>query len=150
MKSENFRFRVSLAPDIWREIEISGASSLYTLARVINEAFDFAFDHCFGFFSRLNGDYHNSPERYELFNDIDEDVPGSRGVKRIRVATAFPEPGKKMLFLFDYGDEWLFTVELMARTEARAGPRLPRMLRSHGNAPPQYRYEDDEDEYPVH
>lgn len=150
MKSDVFLFRVSIAPDIWREIEISGSSSLYTLARIINEAFDFAFDHCFGFFSRLKGNYHQSPERYELFNDIGEDVPGSRGVKRTRVATAFPEPGKKMLFLFDYGDEWLFAVEFMARTESRAGARLPRTVRSHGKAPPQYRYEDDEYDYPIH
>ena len=28
-------------------------------------------------------------------------------------ATAFPEVGKTMLFLFDYGDEWRFKVELI-------------------------------------
>ena len=149
-KQETLRFRVSLAPDIWRDVEISGSSSLYTLARIINDAFDFAFDHCFGFFSRLDRDFHRSPERYELFNDIGEDVPGSLGVKRTRVASAFPDIGKKMLFLFDYGDEWHFTVELIARTPRRAGTRLPRVAGSRGKAPPQYPYEDDEYDHAVH
>ena len=63
-------------------------------------------------------------------------------MKRTRVSSAFPDVGKKMLFLFDYGDEWRCTVELIART--------PRVAGSRGKAPPQYRYEDDEYDYPVH
>lgn len=149
-KPKTFLFRVSLAPDIWREIEITGSSSLYTLARMINKAFGFGFDHCFGFFSNLKGNYQRSEERYELFNNIGEDVPGSLGVKRTRIATAFPEIGKKMLFLFDYGDEWLFTVGRIANAAPRDGSRLPRVVRSHGKAPPQYPGEDDEYEHPVH
>jgi hypothetical protein len=29
------------------------------------------------------------------------------------VADAFPDVGHKMLFLFDYGDDWRFTVEVI-------------------------------------
>ena len=36
---------------IYRDIEIEGSKSLYKLAEAIVTAFDFDFDHCFGFYS---------------------------------------------------------------------------------------------------
>ena len=38
---------------------------------------------------------------------------------------SYPEVGKKMLFLFDYGDEWRFKVELIGLGRERAEGRLP-------------------------
>ncbi|WML67072.1 MAG: hypothetical protein METHP_00553 [Methanoregula sp. SKADARSKE-2] len=39
--------------------------------------------------------------------------PFVKSVKRTLVETAFPAPGKKILFLFDYGDNWRFRIELL-------------------------------------
>src|SRR5215472_10199775 len=71
-ESETLVFRVSLKPKIYRELEISAASSLYTLAQAIVGCFDFDFDHAFGFFSDLKGNIYRSPVRYELFVDMGE------------------------------------------------------------------------------
>jgi hypothetical protein len=49
-----------------------------------------------------------------------------------------------MRFLFDYGDEWEFVVELLKRKPKDPKVKLPRLLLSAGEAPPQYRYPDDE------
>ena len=50
-------FRVSLqdAPTILREIEIASDKKLVDLAQAIVRAFDFEFDHAFGFYSALTG-----------------------------------------------------------------------------------------------
>ena len=62
----------------------------------------------------------------------------ARSVKRTRVIDAFPSVGAKLRFLFDYGDEWVFLVELLTRKPKEAKVRLPRLLISAGKAPAQY------------
>ncbi len=43
-----------------------------------------------------------------------------------------------MLFVFDYGDEWCFQVELKALGEKAPKTRYPRMVAAMGEAPSQY------------
>ena len=129
--------RISLRPKLYRDIEIESTASLYSLALAITHAFGFDFDHAFGFFSRLTGRVFASPIRYELFAD-DAIGGGSRSVRDTAVADAFPRLGSKMLFLFDYGDEWRFRVEVVGRGEAAAGTAYPRVAASAGKAPDQY------------
>lgn len=137
-ETETFIFRASLKPKIYRDFEISAAGSLYTLAQAIVRFFDFDFDHAFGFYSGLKGDIYRSPTRYELFVDMGEGEGDARSVKRTRVAEAFPSVGAKMRFLFDYGDEWVFLVELAGRKPKEPKVRLPRLVLAAGKAPDQY------------
>ncbi len=141
---ETFVFRASLQPKIYRGFEISAGSSLYTLAQAIVRFFDFDFDHAFGFYSGLKGNIHHSPARYELFVDLGEGEGDARSVKRTRIAEAFPSVGTKMRFLFDYGDEWVFLVELAGRKPKEPKVRLPRLLLAAGKAPAQYADPEDE------
>jgi len=136
---------VSLKPRVYRDIEIEGARSLHDLAEAIVAAFDFDLDHAFGFYSDLKTPYSRSGERYELFADMEDSDSDAGSVKRTKVAQVFGVVGKKMLFLFDYGDEWRFQVALTALGEKAPKVRYPRMLSSTGEAPPQYP-DFDEDE----
>jgi hypothetical protein len=52
--------------------------------------------------------------------------------------------GTKMRFLFDYGDEWVFRVELVKRKPSEPKIKLPRLLSSAGKAPVQYPDPEDE------
>ena len=143
-ESETLVFRASLRPKIYRDIEIAGTASLYTLAQAIVRSFDFDFDHAFGFYSKPKGNIYDSPVRYELFVDIGEGEADARSVKRTRVIKAFPSVGTKMRFLFDYGDEWEFLVELVKRKPNEPKAKLPRLLISAGKAPAQYPDPEDE------
>src|SRR5437870_4170515 len=136
-ESETLVFRASLTPKIYRVFEIATTSNLHALAQVIVRAFDFDFDHAFGFYSKL-GNIYDSPVRYELFVDMGESEGDARSVKRTRVIKAFPSVGAKMRFLFDYGDEWVFLVELIERKPTEPKVKLPRLLISAGKAPAQY------------
>ncbi len=145
-ESETLVFRASLAADVYREIEVADTSTLYALAKAIVSAFDFDFDHAFGFFSALKGDIFRSPRRYELFTDMGEGEARSRSVRRTPAAEAFSSPGSKMRFLFDYGDEWEFLVELVGRKPREPKVKLPRVLATVGEASAQYEAYDDGDD----
>ena len=142
--SETWILRASLSAKVYRDIEIDGASSLYMLAEAITRAFDFNFDHAFGFYNKLKGDIYQSTVKYELFVDMGESGSDARSVKRTRIADAFPSVGTKMRFLFDYGDEWIFLVDCVKRKPKEPKVKLPRLLVSSGKAPPQYPDPDDE------
>lgn len=130
-------FRVRLWPKVYRDIEIESRKSLYDLAAAIVRAFGFDFDHAFGFFSKLTGHIYDSPVRYDLFADMDVGST-AQSVKRTTVLQAFPEVGSKMLFLFDYGDQWKFRVEVIGFGEKAPKTRYPKVLAVVGEAPPQY------------
>ena len=144
MTSTAHILRASLKPRLYRDIEIDSKASLYILAEAITNAFKFDFDHAFGFFSHLTGRVFDSPVRYELFADSDAGG-GSQSVKRTTVARAFRRVGSKMLFLFDYGDEWRFVIEMVGYKETAPEGLYPRVVASVGKAPQQYPEPDDED-----
>ena len=136
-------FRVVLQdePAILRDLEVVSSRNLVDLAKAIVSAFEFGFDHAFGFYSNLKGP--SSGTSYELFADMGEETR-SRSVKRTRVAEAFPHVGQNMLFLFDYGDDWRFVVEVLENGNKEPGVRYPRVLKSVGESPPQYDVSDED------
>jgi len=144
-------FRVILEgdPTVLREIEVESRKSLSDLAKAIVDAFDFDFDHAFGFYpqetrSRRGG--KRSHPKYELFADMDEDTD-SLSVRKTSVAEAFPQVGHTMEFLFDYGDNWLFTVEVIGTGEKVPRTRYPKVLKKVGTPPEQYSsWEEDEED----
>jgi hypothetical protein len=124
---------------IYRDIEIEGSKSLYKLAEAIVGAFAFDFDHSFGFYSGFKrGNMFDKHPRYELFADMGSADFGVLGVKKTKVGQAFPAVGHKMLFLFDYGDEWLFRVTFQEAGTKVAKMRYPRVVAAKGDAPEQY------------
>ena len=137
--------RASLRPRLYRDIEIDSGKSLYDLAEGIVGAFDFDLDHAFGFYSKLTSHYFDSPSKYELFADLEGGESDAGSVKRTKVAQAFPDVGSKMLFLFDYGDQWEFKVEVIGLGEKVPKARYPKVIKSVGPAPPQYPDPDDEE-----
>ncbi len=128
------------SPPVTRDIEVTPSSNLYRLAAVIVAAYGFDLDHCFGFYSNIDSDfYHDSKEKYELFADLDDVEPtDALSVKYTKVQQVWCERGKKMIFLFDYGDGWRFLVELVGSTEKRADVQYPLVIKRKGRAPKQY------------
>ena len=146
MKDKIFTLKISASQQVHRSIEITGDSSLYKLAEVILESIDFEMDHAFGFYNNYKNIYE-STEIYELFKDMPdgEPCPGAKGVKKQIVCDTF-EPKKKMAFLFDYGDDWIFLVECKQITEPLPKTKYPRVIEKVGEAPEQYPDYDDEEE----
>ena len=111
--------------------------TLYNLAEVIVDSFDYDFDHAFGFYNDIKR-WTDSVEGYELFADIGEESK-FKGVKETKVNEVFNKNRKNMLFLFDYNDAWHFIVELKGVESPKEKDKYPFILESFGDAPPQYR-----------
>jgi hypothetical protein len=128
----------------YRLLGIPEEFTLYRLAEAIVDSFDFYFDHCFGYYDNLEK-WTQSDEGYELFTDIGEESE-FKGVERTKVKRVFDKVGKKMLFLFDYGDEWHFIVELKGVESPKEGEKYPLISKFVGIAPPQYEPLDEDDD----
>ncbi len=120
----------------YRILAIPDGFTLYSLAEVIVGSFDFAFDHPFGFYDNIKR-WTEAEEGYEIFADMGK---GSefKGVERTKVNEVFDKIKKRMLFLFDYGDEWHFIVELKGMESPNEEAKYPFVVESVGEAPPQY------------
>lgn len=129
----------------YRTLAIPEEFTLYSLAEAIVDSFNFDFDHAFGFYNNIKR-WIVSDEGYELFADIGEESEFN-GVKRTKVNEVFNETNKKMLFLFDYGDEWHFIVELKGIEASKEDAKYPLVVESVGEAPPQYGDMDDDEDF---
>lgn len=129
---------------IIREIEVLENANLYKLAETIMDSYNFNFDHCFGFFSKIQeNQFYDSEKKYELFTDLIEEgesiePTGAGSVKKTKVKDVWQSIGYKMMFLFDYGDNWQFVVELKGFDERDTGKKYPIILSKSGKAPRQY------------
>lgn len=92
-------------------------------------------DHAFEFCDNLKTPYR-SKERYTLFADMGEDADDP-GVQRTLVSSVF-RPKRKMLFHFDFGDDWYFLVTCTAVKESDAKRRFSKVLELKGSPPVQY------------
>jgi tetratricopeptide (TPR) repeat protein len=130
------RFKVSLRdkPDIWRIIDIKGNQMLSSLHKAIFKAFDRFEEHQYSFF------LSNKP--YDRESEYTSPGIGTDGTiklaNRIRIDSIALYGGPKFLYLFDYGDEWWHTVELMSVTERETRAKYPRVVKKQGNSPPQH------------
>ena len=125
------KVKFKYAKRIWRKIEIAAPQTLDHLHLAIQEAIDWDEDHLYSFFmSNRRGD-----QTSEFASPYTEDA---RRADRVRLGDLGLEPGQKFLYLFDYGDEHEFEVEVVEiRTDAPAG-RYPKLIESRGEAPEQY------------
>ena len=125
----------------YKIIEVPTNMILYKFAEVLVKRFGFYFDHAFGFYDNLENPF-DSKEIYELFTDLEdvETTPNAKGVQKYYFVSDLFERNKKMLFLFDYGDNWEFILELLDDSqEVLSVPKsYYKLYESHGEDPDQY------------
>ena len=122
-------FKVSLGR-VWRRIAIAADSTMDLLADAILQAYAFDYDHLyqftwvnrFGLSTHLNHAYMDEPPFAE----------------EVKVGTVGLAPGDAITFLYDFGDNWEFTVLLERIEPAKKNYKKPVLLESRGKAPEQY------------
>lgn len=124
-----FRFRVSLGK-AWRLIAMPADASLDDLANWILDSVDFDNDHLYEFTWR-----NRLGSEVSAFHPEMDEGPWA---DQIRIGTLPLEVGQTMIFRFDFGDNWQFAVKLEDVAPPAGKARGPRIVESHGQAPPQY------------
>lgn len=130
-----YRFHVALEwkPDVWRRIEMRGDQTLEDLHDAIQDAFGWDNDHLYSFY--LSGKAFDERTEYcSPYADCE------RHVSSYRLENIPLKPRKKLLYLFDYGDELRHTVTVEAITRGGVEPRkkYPRIAERHGRNVQQY------------
>lgn len=141
---QTFIFKTQFLQDkkIQREIEVPANFFLYQLASAIIAAYDFDFDHAFGFFRKVTEGWDfKDTEKYELFADMKDqgiEPVDSGSVKKTKVIQVWKNPQDRMLFLFDYGNEWRWIIALKSFDELQSDIKYPRVLSAKGESLEQY------------
>ncbi|RRJ94718.1 hypothetical protein Ga0100231_010560 [Opitutaceae bacterium TAV4] len=133
---QEYHFKIQY-DDFSAELTVGGDQSLYALAQLIIKAVGFDFDHAFQFCDNLKNPYR-SEECYTLFADMGEGDENP-GVKKTRVSEVF-RPRRKMIFHFDYGDDWFFLVTCTTVKESAAKRPFKKIVSTQGTPPTQYQY----------
>ena len=134
-----YMFRVVLKWDrkVWRIIEVRGNQTLDDLHLAIQQAFGWDNDHLYAFF--MSGKRWDQATEY-----ADPRAEDGRSAAEVRIDALKLVPRKRFLYLFDYGDELLHDVWLVSVGPVEPRVKYPRIVKMHGEAPPQYPpYEDE-------
>ncbi len=124
-----FIFRVSLGK-VWRLIAMRADDTLEDLVQWILDSVEFDNDHLyqFNYRNRLGAKVSASHPYMDESPSTDE-VP---------IGTLPLDPGQTMELVYDFGDNWKFTVNLERIEPPGAKIKAPRILEKHGKAPEQY------------
>ena len=139
------------AKRIWRRIAIRTDQTLDDLHSAIFRAFDRYDEHLYSFYlsaakgtSRrrlMDALSYSSPACFEGRHDLLETKQFNAAETRIgdlklKCATTFE-------YLFDFGDEWWHSVQLLSIKQEEPKGKYPRIIERQGEAPPQYADDDE-------
>jgi hypothetical protein len=116
---------------VWQLIEIAENQTLDDLHYAILSAVDFDSDHLYSFY--MSGRAWDSSTEYA------SPYADGPSATQVQIGDLSLRMKQKFLYLFDYGDEHRFDVQLVGvNPEAAKKDRYPRIVESHGKAPRQY------------
>lgn len=123
-------------PDAWFVIELRADQTLHQLHTAILDAVDFDSDHLYSFY--LSGRAWDEDTEYALQK--------ARYSSRTRLADLRLRSKQRWLYLFDYGDQHEFDVQLIATSSDTPHGTYPCLIEQHGQMPLQYPDWEDEGE----
>jgi hypothetical protein len=127
-----FRIHVALLdiePPIWRRIELSSRTTLKQLHRILQIAMGWSDYHLHVFV--VNGQRYGIP-------DPEFDEPGEVLAEgRVRLAEVLPVPQARMLYTYDFGDNWQHSIQLESLHPPEASVAYPRVLAGARSCPPE-------------
>jgi hypothetical protein len=119
------------APKIWRTIEVSADQTLDDLHHAILEAVDFDPDHLYSFYI--------SNRAWDQSSEYAHPHAQGPSAARVKIGDLNLRMKQRFLYLFDYGDEHRFEVQLIdVAPEAAGDGEYPRIVEVHGKNPEQY------------
>ena len=113
------------APPIWRRLEVSSSTTLQHLHRAIQEAFGWEGYHLWVF--------HTPTGEYGV---ADREL-GHRNAASTKLKDVAPRAGARVLYTYDFGDDWEHDLLVEDVHPAEAGVAYPRCLTGRRACPPE-------------
>ncbi|MEM1123999.1 MAG: plasmid pRiA4b ORF-3 family protein, partial [Bacteroidota bacterium] len=124
-------------PKIWRKVALNGEDTLLDLHQIIQKAFKFDDDHLYAFYM--------DKRRNRSINDPRGGDPPF--VDDFQLGDLNLTINQRFFYLFDFGDSWEFTIDLLEIQEVDKKLKTPKIIEKKGEAPPQYGYYDEDDDF---
>ncbi|GGJ87162.1 hypothetical protein GCM10007063_07090 [Lentibacillus kapialis] len=140
-----YEFKVSLkhvGVPVWRKIQIDGHATFYDLHRVLQVAFEWFDYHLHSFFvNRTNGERVEQMEitSEDTGDDAFVDLLGDRITRQEKdevVGDWLKEPYDKVMYVYDFGDDWHHEIVFNKKLKPEKGVSYPRCI-SAKNLPPE-------------
>ena len=125
--------------EVIRTIRIGGSASLDDLCEVMLRSLDFDRDHMYQFCMD-----NNAHSRNAFISGSDRGGKASTKEKLYKLGL---KTGKKFLFIYDFGDEWMFQMEVL-EVENKSGNIRTEVVESIGAAEQYPDWEDEENNAP--
>ena len=124
--------------DAVRKLRVPENISFKRLHRLMQIAFGWQDCHLysFGLFKKWSNDYYAKPDVKLLLIDDEYDYdPDAKIAAEVKLSDFLPRY-RKILYTYDFGDEWRHYIEIVDITENYTG-ELPLMISGDGDAPPE-------------
>ncbi|TXK46796.1 plasmid pRiA4b ORF-3 family protein [Pontibacter qinzhouensis] len=135
-KNGVYRIKVSLSKQLYRTILIGASATFEELHLAIQDAYNFDNDHLYAFF--LDGKRWS---RNAINDPYSEQPPYA---DEVTLSKAGLYEGKRLLYLFDFGDEWQFALQVLLLDTSLPEPKKAIVVEAKGDAPEQYWSEEEE------
>jgi hypothetical protein len=122
------RIKVTLGgmtPPIWRRLEVTSTTSLAELQKIIHTAFGWSGSHLW-VFETARGEY-GDPDPEMGFGDA----------AHVTLGTSAPSIGSKLLYLYDFGDDWRHAIVVEAIDPGQGDVHYPRCSAGRRASPPE-------------
>jgi hypothetical protein len=126
----NFVLEVALDQKISRVIQFSSQHTLEAVHEAIQEAYNFANDHLYVF--NLNSELWSETNYYHPESFMKPTA------NEIKLGELNLYPGQQFTYLFDFGDQWEFFIEVLEIKENEPEVRVPKLIKKTGRAPRRY------------
>lgn len=118
-------------PKVYRDLELALDQTLEDLHLAIQDAYRWDDDHLYSFFM--------SGKPYDRRSEIGSPWSDTkRSTYKTRLSSLKLTAGRRFLYLFDYGDDHQFMVEVLRFDTSRPRTNYPRIVGRKGRAPGQY------------
>ncbi len=136
---QTFTFKVVYRPEpnAWFVIEMRADQTLHDLHHAILDAADFDEDHLYSFY--MSGQAWDKATEYSR-------GPDARHSSNERISNLPLRMKQRFLYLYDYGDQHEFDVQIIATSADTLRGRYPKIVERHGKMLSQYPDWDEEDE----
>jgi hypothetical protein len=139
LQTYTFKVTYQQNQDVWRVIEIAESQTLDDLHDAIRDSVDFDYDHLYSFFM--------SGEAWDDSTEYASPLNREKGsASQVKIGGLSLRMKQRFLYLYDYGDEHRFDVQLIAINPDAPKMQYPRIIEKHGKNPPQYGGWDEEDD----
>ncbi len=140
-KSQTIIFKVMLKyrKGTWRKIEMKASQTLEELHEAIQDAIGWGNDHLYSFF--MDNKFNSRKPDAEFTCPYE---PEGRKTVDIAVGAFAFKKGQKFAYLFDFGDDHRFEIEVIDFGKVEKGKEYPILLESKGKSPEQYPDFEDE------